>query len=218
MIVANHVSWLDVFVLNAIHPVRFIAKSEPRSGSLSGWLRRRSGTLFISRTMGKDPSAANLHISELLKHGASIAVFPESQPTDGKQTGHFHSALLQPAIDAGVRVCPIALRYQDEWGRLSATAALSGEPTLLRSIWKILCGRHINALVVFTPPLLTAVNDNRRVLARAAQTNVAQGLYRLDVRRHQVAMPAYAYPTQERLSSQSSYALLIDPALGQLSR
>ena len=218
MIVTNQVSWLDAFVLNAIHPVRFIAKSEPRFGSITGWLRRRSGTLFIARTMGKDPSAANLHISKLLKQGASLAVFPESQPTDGKQTGHFHSALLQPAIDAGVRVCPIALRYQDEWGRLSTAAALSIEPTLLRSIWKILCGRHINALVVFTPPLLTTINDNRRVLARAAQTNVAQGLYRLNVRRYKVASQASTYPTQDRLSSQSSYALLIDPALSQLSR
>ncbi|HEY0665393.1 MAG TPA: lysophospholipid acyltransferase family protein [Gallionella sp.] len=218
LIAANRVSWLDTFVLCAINPVSLTDSLAPHSGSIASWLRRRSSTIFIARAAAKEPSSANLLIGELLKQGESIAVFPESQPTNGKHAGHFHSAPFQPAIDAGVRVCPIALRYQDEWGRLSTAAALTGEPTLLRSVWKILCARHINALVVFTPPLQAALSENRRVLARAAQGGVAQGLYRLDIRRHKVAPQAHAYAAQDRLSSQSSYALLIDPALRQLSR
>jgi 1-acyl-sn-glycerol-3-phosphate acyltransferase len=49
LMVANHVSWLDIFVLNAIHPAQFIAKSEVRDWPIIGWLCRRSGTMFIPR-------------------------------------------------------------------------------------------------------------------------------------------------------------------------
>jgi 1-acyl-sn-glycerol-3-phosphate acyltransferase len=209
LIVANHVSWLDVLVLNAIHPARHIVKSVPGIRSLSGWLRRRCGTVFIANTMGQDSTAANLHISGILGQGASLIAFPESMPTDGRQVSHFHSALIQPAIDAGVRLCPIALRYQDEWGRASSSVALTGATTLPRSIWKILRCRHINALVVFTPALTTA-NENRRVLARAAQAAVAQGLHQVSVRRFRAVPQAPAALPQVTLSSQSAYSLLIN--------
>ena len=214
LIVANHVSWLDVLVLNAIHPTRHIVKSAPVSWSLPGWLRRRCGTVFIANNMGQDATAANLHISGILRQGASLIAFPESQPTGGKQVSHFHSALIQPAIDAGVRLCPIALRYQDEWGRASSTVALTGATTLPRSIWKVLRCRQINALVVFTPALMTA-NENRRVLARAAQAAVAQGLHRVSVRRFRAVPQAPAALTQITLSSQSAYSLLINPSFQQ---
>jgi len=116
LIVANHVSWLDIFVLNAIYPARFIAKAEVRNWPLIGWLCKRSNTIFIERAMRQDAASINRHVSLLLEQGACVGLFPEGTTTDGKQAGHFHSALIQPAIDAGAMLCPIALRYQDKNG------------------------------------------------------------------------------------------------------
>lgn len=217
LIVANHVSWLDVLVLNAIHPAHHIVKSSPGNWSLPGWLRRRCGTVFLANTIVKDSTADNLHIGGLLRQGASLIAFPESMPTDGKQVSHFHSALIQPAIDAGVRLCPIALRYQDEWGRASSAVTLTGATTLPRSIWKVLRCRHINALVVFTPALMTA-NENRRVLARAAQAAVAQGLHQVSVRRFRAVPQAPSALNQVTLSSQSAYSLLINHSYQQTNK
>jgi 1-acyl-sn-glycerol-3-phosphate acyltransferase len=214
LMVANHVSWLDIFVLNAIHPSRFIAKSEVRTWPVIGWLCRRSGTIFIERAMRQDASMINQRVSLLLKQGACIGLFPEGTTTDGTQVGHFHSALIQPAIDAGVKLCPIALRYQNEEGYLSSAAAFTGDTTLVQSIWKILRAPHLNALVVFTPALLAA-NENRRVLARTAQAAIAHGLQHIGTTRQYPA--ATAFP-QTMLSSQSGYALLINPALNQLPK
>ena len=98
LIVANHVSWLDIFVLNAIHPAHFIAKSEVRDWFIVGWLSRRSGTIFIERALRQNASLINRRISHLLKQDVCIGLFPEGTTTDGKQAGHFHSALIQPAI------------------------------------------------------------------------------------------------------------------------
>lgn len=217
LMVANHVSWLDIFVLNAIHPSQFIAKSEVRNWPVIGWISRRSGTIFIERAMRQDASKINQRVSLLLKQGACIGLFPEGTTTDGTQVGHFHSSLIQPAIDAGVRLCPIALRYQDEEGELSSTAAFTGDTTLVQSIWKILCCPQLNALVVFTPTLLAA-NENRRVLARTAQVAIAQGLQNVGITRQTVAQqPASAFP-QTMLSSQSTYGLLVNPLLNQLPK
>lgn len=217
LIVANHVSWLDIFVLNAIHPSQFIAKSEVRNWPVIGWLCRRSGTIFIERAMRQNTSTINQRISLLLKQGACIGLFPEGTTTDGKQVGHFHSALIQPAIDAGVRLCPIALRYQDGEGEPSSTAAFIGDTTLAQSIWQILRCPHLNALVVFTPALLAA-GENRRMLARTAQVAIAQGLQNVGITRQAVAQqPTSAFP-QTMLSSRSAYGLLVDPLLHQLPK
>ncbi|MBI3480094.1 MAG: 1-acyl-sn-glycerol-3-phosphate acyltransferase [Nitrosomonadales bacterium] len=214
LIVANHVSWLDIFVLNAIHPSRFIAKSEVRSWPIIGWLCRRSGTIFIERAMRQGASAINQHVSLLLKQGASIGLFPEGTTTDGAQVGHFHSALIQPAIDAGIRLCPIALRYQNKEEGMEAAAAFTGDTTLAQSIWQILCCPQLNALVVFTPPLQTA-NENRRVLARTAQAAIAQGLENVSLSRQVTVQQAIPDLPQQMLSTQSSYSLLIDPLSSQ---
>lgn len=217
LIVANHVSWLDIFVLNAIHPSRFIAKSEVRSWPIIGWLCRRSGTIFIERSLRQDASLINQRVSLLLGQGACIGLFPEGTTTDGKQVGYFHSALIQPAIDAGIRLCPIALRYQDKVGELEIVAAFVGDMTLVQSIWQILRCPHLNALVVFTPALLAA-SANRRVLARTAQVAIAQGLQTIATTRQAVAQQEVPSFPQNMLSSQSAYALLINPVLNQLPK
>jgi 1-acyl-sn-glycerol-3-phosphate acyltransferase len=215
LIVANHVSWLDIFVLNAIHPARFIAKSEVCGWPVIGWLCRRSGTVFIERAMRQDVSLTNRHVSLLLRQGACIGLFPEGTTTDGKQVGHFHSALIQPAIDAGIRLCPIALRYQNDAGEPSPHVAFIGDMTLVQSIWKILRCQHHYALLVFIPVLMT-VNGNRRVLARAAQEAIAQVLQTMGTTRQPAKRQETPVLEYNMLSSQSAYALLVD--LNQLPK
>ena len=217
LMVANHVSWLDMFVLNAIHPSMYIAKSEVRNWPVAGWLSRRSGTIFIERATPQNASLINQRVSLLLKQGACIGLFPEGTTTDGRQVGHFHSALIQPAIDAGARMCPIALRYQNDAGKISSTAAFIGDATLVQSIWKILRCRHLNALVVFTPALL-AENTNRRMLARTSQDAIAQVLQTINSSRHIDNQPASSAFPRTLLASQSAYALMIDPLLQQLHK
>ena len=212
LVVANHVSWLDIFVLNTIYPSRFIAKTEVRNWPLIGWLCKRSNTIFIERAMRQDAASVNLRVSTLLKQGICVGLFPEGTTTDGKQVGHFHSALIQPAIDAGAMLCPIALRYQDEAGKQSSTAAFTGDMTLSQSIWRILRSPRFDALLVFTPALATA-GENRRVLARAAQQAISQGLQTNGATRQTVTQQgASAFP-QTMVSSQSAYALLLNPNL-----
>lgn len=197
LMVANHVSWLDIFVLNAIHPARFIAKSEVRDWPIIGWLCKRTGTIFIERGLRQNTSLINMRISYLLGQGECVGLFPEGTTTDGNQVGNFHSALLQSAINARARLCPIALRYQDDDGELSTAAAFTGDTTLVRSIWKMLCCSHTNALVVRTPALMSTVK-NRRELARTAQDAITQALRHIGSTQQTSAFP------EDLIAAQSS--------------
>ncbi len=217
LVVANHVSWLDIFVLNAIYPSRFIAKAEVRNWPLIGWLCKRSNTIFIERAMRQDAVSINRHVSLLLKQGVCVGLFPEGTTTDGQQVGHFHSALIQPAIDAGAMLCPIALRYQDKNGKRSNATVFTGDMTLARSIWRILRSPRFDALLVFTPALATTGN-NRRVLARAAQEAISQGLQHVAAMQQKPGQEATFAIPQTLLSAQSAYAPLLLPLPDQPPR
>lgn len=212
LIIANHVSWLDVFVLNAIHPSHFVANAEVRSWPLIGWLCKRCGTIFVERAMRRDAASVTRRVSRLLEQGVCIGLFPEGATTDGKQVGHFHSTLIQPAIDAGARLCPVALRYLDSHAEPSSATAFTGNTTFAQSVWRILRCRHHNVLAIFTPALITA-NENRRMLSRTAQEVIAQELQAIDATRRNTAEQEALTSPRTMLSSQSAYALLLSPNL-----
>lgn len=136
---------------------------------------------------------------------------------DGRQVEHFHSALIQPAIDAGAMLRPIALRYQDENGRQNGAAAFIGDMTLSQSIWRILRSPRFDALLVFTPALPTA-GENRRVLARAAQEAISQGLQNVAAVRHLPEHETASAIPQTLLSAQSAYGPLFLPLPNQPPR
>ena len=217
LLVANHVSWLDIFVLNAIYPSRFIAKAEVRDWPIIGWLCKRGNTIFIERAIRQNTASINQCIGALLKQGVCVGLFPEGTTTDGKQVGHFHSAFFQPAIDAGAILRPIALRYQDETGEPGTAAVFTGDTTLVQSIWQILRCRHLDASAVFATALVAA-NWNRRMLARAAQEAIAQGLQYITAMRKMPGRETAPVTPQKLLPEQSVYAPLLLPLSNRQSR
>jgi 1-acyl-sn-glycerol-3-phosphate acyltransferase len=164
LIVSNHISWLDVYVLNSVIPMRFIAKSEVRSWPVIGWLCERAQTIFIQREKRRDTARVNQEAVEVLRKGHHIAMFPEGTTTDGTQVRHFHSSLLQPAVDAGVAIRPIAIRYYDKRGELSTDANYIDQMSFLESLWKILCSPSLRVRLTDLPAL-PSIGVSRRILA-----------------------------------------------------
>ena len=95
LIVANHISWLDIFVLDALQPVRFIAKADLRRLPVIGRLIANAGTLFIERERRRDTHTVSRHTVDGLARGDLVAVFPEGTTSDGRGLLKFHSSLLQ---------------------------------------------------------------------------------------------------------------------------
>lgn len=190
LIVTNHISWLDIYVLNAVVPMRFVAKSEVRGWPLIGWLCERAGTLFIERGKARAAARMNVQLTERLRNGECLAVFPEGTTTDGTQVAHFHASLLQPAIDAAAPIHPITLRYQDKSGMHSTAAAYVDELSFGASMWNILCTPQLHVRLIATPALDASTLD-RRALAHAARDRIAAALATADSHKlHIVLTPA----------------------------
>lgn len=171
---SNHVSWLDIPVLaSQIEGVRFLSKAEVRDWPLIGFLARRSGTLFIQRGHGQQEAAER--IAQALREGQGVILFPEATTTDGLSLRRFHPRLLQAAIDAGVPVQPVALRYLDAEGRPNPRAAYTHGDTVMDTFRRVVAEDGLRVEVHFLPPLQPA-GLTRTQLAERAQAQVAQTL------------------------------------------
>ncbi len=176
MLAANHVSWLDVPVINAALPVRFVAKSEVRRWPVIGWLSTKAGTLFIERARHRDTARLNLLMAEAMRAGDAAAVFPESTTTDGSKVLRFHSSLLQSVLTADAVLIPVAIRFSRADGTLCTEAAYDGDKSLWDTLWLILAQRVIHAQVYFLAPL-AGHGGHRRELAQAARESILHTLF-----------------------------------------
>ena len=183
ILVTNHISWLDVFVLNAVAPMRFVAKSEVQNWPVIGWFCGRAQTLFIERGRARDAARINKQIVELLQGGDSLAVFPEGTSTDGTAVAAFHASLLQPAIDAGVLIHPVAIRYQDAEGVHSTAPAYIDDISFATSLWNILNCRNLH-VQLFPTPSLNAADSDRRTLTRLAYQQINAAVQEMHANPH----------------------------------
>jgi 1-acyl-sn-glycerol-3-phosphate acyltransferase len=171
----NHVSWIDVYALNAALPSRFVAKSEIASWPLLGPLVSLVGTLYIERGRRHAVAAINHKVRDRLHAGEAIAIFPEGTTTDGTSLLPFHSNLVAPAVEVGCDVWPVALRY-DERGAPSTAAAFVGDMGLHTCLWNILVARDLAVEVAFLEPVTTHPDRNRHHIAHAAHVRIAEYL------------------------------------------
>jgi 1-acyl-sn-glycerol-3-phosphate acyltransferase len=173
MLLANHISWLDIFALNASLPSRFVAKAEINRWPLLGTLVTRVGTLYIERGRRHAVAAMNHRVRDRLREGESVAVFAEGTTTDGRSLLPFHSNLVAPALEVGCDCWPVAIRYTEN-GRPSTAPAFVGETGLVASLWNIVRARRLQIEVAFLEPVPT--RGDRHHIAEAAAARIAAWL------------------------------------------
>ena len=176
LLVANHVSWLDIAALHAAVPqARFVSKADVRRWPLLGWLVAGAGTLFIERERKRDALRVVHAMAEALRAGETVAVFPEGTTGPGPDLLPFHANLLQAAIATETPIQPAVLRFADARQRFSPAVAYVGDTTLLQSLWWVATARGLVAHVDLLPPQATAHAD-RRALAEHLRQQMAARL------------------------------------------
>lgn len=178
-IVANHASWLDIFVLNSRKNVYFVSKAEVAKWPGIGWLARATGTVFITR----DRSEAKAHtdmFEERLLHGHRLLFFPEGTSTDSCRVLPFKSTLFaaffSDRLQNSLQVQAISVVYKapagaDErfygwWG------AMDFAPSLIKMVAQ---PRHGSVTLVYHPPVRVDSCANRKTLAAKLESQVRQG-------------------------------------------
>ncbi len=181
LVVANHVSWLDVLALAAAGPMVPLAKTEIARWPVIGRAASNAGTLFVCRESWRELPGTVDQMTAALRRGHRIQVFPESTTRCGRSIAPFHRAAFQAAVDAGVVVSPAALNYRTTDGDRSMEAAFVGDDDLLGSLWRVLRAGPITVRVQWLP-VIPAIADrghragDRAAAARRAERAVARAL------------------------------------------
>ncbi|MER8186399.1 lysophospholipid acyltransferase family protein [Kitasatospora sp. NPDC094015] len=197
LLVANHVSWLDIALVAAVRPGRMLAKTEVGAWPVLGGLVARSGTLFIERDRLRSLPGTVEQIAAALRRGERVVVFPEGSTWCGRGAGRFRPALFQAAIDAGVPVLPVTIRYRTAGGEPTTVSAFVGDDGLLASVRRVVAARGLVGEVTVLPPITPGTHPGRRALADAAQAAVT-GSGPAVREYHLAAAGPHRHPTGER--------------------
>ena len=174
LLVANHISWLDIVVMHAARHCRFVSKDDVKRWPIVGTLASGAGTLYVARDSRRDAMRVVHHMADCLAQGDVLAVFPEGTTGDGTRLLPFHANLLQAAIAADAPVQPVALHFSDAaTGAVSFAPCYIGEDTLMQSLWRTLCAENLLAVVHFGEPQQASGRD-RRTWAADVRNTIAE--------------------------------------------
>lgn len=172
MLVANHVSWLDMIALQSLCETRFVAKAEVRRWPLIGAIASRLGTVYVDRRSARSATNVARQLTALLKAGECVVLFPEGTTSDGSTVQPFQGSLLQAPIDARASVQPVAITYiEPDTGLRCRRASYCGDDGLLDSIWRTVSA-PVTVRLAFGDPL-PAAGQPRRALAVSLHSRVA---------------------------------------------
>jgi 1-acyl-sn-glycerol-3-phosphate acyltransferase len=173
LLVANHISWLDIAVLHAARYCRFVAKSQIKTWPVVGSLATGIGTLYVARESRRDAMRVVHHMADALRAGDVLAIFPEGTTSDGSGLLAFHANLFQATIAAQTPVQPLSLDYQDAAsGARSRATAYVGDDSLQASLWQTLTAPPLRVVVNFGQAQVAEGRD-RRAFAHDMQQAVA---------------------------------------------
>ncbi|WP_233880344.1 lysophospholipid acyltransferase family protein [Paraburkholderia flagellata] len=174
LVVSNHISWIDIYVINAWRPTPFVSKAEIRHWPLIGWFAQNLDTVFVEREKRSDARRIMHELAERLTRGELMCVFPEGTTSDGRALLPFHSNMFQAAVSAGRPVQPLCILYEDAQGRQSVAPAYIDDLSLKDSLDAMLKAGPLTAHVYVGEAI--EAGDDRRKLAARAQEAVGQAL------------------------------------------
>jgi 1-acyl-sn-glycerol-3-phosphate acyltransferase len=178
LLVANHISWLDIAAVHAVLPqARFVSKADVKHWPLVGALVEGAGTLFIERSSKRDALRVVHQTAAALQAGDCVAVFPEGTTSAGPELLPFHANLLQAAVSTQAPVLPVVLRWHEPGERFSTAARFIGDTTLAQSLWRIARARGLGIDVQVLPSVPPDGQD-RRALGEALRGAISAALAR----------------------------------------
>lgn len=177
IVISNHSTYMDIFVLGSLGNVRFTPKSEIKKWFFAGWIVTLFDAVYVERRAQKSKEAQE-DVLYKLKQGARLSIFPEGTTNNGMQLGRFKSSLFSVAEawdgDAPLAIQPVTLRYETLNGKpLDETTwpvvAWFGDAAFAPHIMKLFAQRSLTARIICHAPLYLAEGETRKELAKKAE-------------------------------------------------
>jgi 1-acyl-sn-glycerol-3-phosphate acyltransferase len=176
MLLLNHVSWLDIFTIDAIAPASFVAKAEIARWPLAGTLVARVGTVFIER--GRRHAVHNVvrQLAARMRDGWRAAVFPEGTTSDGQRLLPFHGNLIESALESQAPIVPVGVRYSDADGQPTPVSLYVDDITFLESLWRVTGNRLLRVELHVLAEIEPSPGLTRQHVARRARDAIGAAL------------------------------------------
>jgi lyso-ornithine lipid O-acyltransferase len=187
LVVANHVSWLDIVVLGAMGPIEFLAKKEVGGGFLARELVALQGAAYVDRGRKRQIPEVNLEMARRMRAGAALVLFAEATTSDGNRILPFRSSHFEAARVASIGerqdgravIQPIFLAYSRRSGLPVARAdrplvAWYGDMKFFNHLWRFLRAGRFDCDIYCGAPIAVADGQSRKALARRAEKAVRE--------------------------------------------
>jgi lyso-ornithine lipid O-acyltransferase len=181
LIVANHVSWIDIVVLSAVTPLSFVAKREVAQWPFFGWLAKLQRTVFVDRERRQATKSSNDELTARLAAGDRLVLFPEGTSHDGSTVLPFKSSFFAAATAPDIAIVPVTMAYTKMRGlpmtrRNRPQYAWYGDMDLPPHVWEALCTGPVEVEVIIHAPLDVETGQDRKRACAAAETVIRQSL------------------------------------------
>jgi 1-acyl-sn-glycerol-3-phosphate acyltransferase len=174
LLVANHISWMDIEIIHSQRMACFVAKAEIARWPLVGWLSTLAGTIFHQRGSTSSLASVSQTMTERLRHNLAVAVFPEGGTGPGDEVRTFHARIFQAAVDAPAPIQPVALRFSRN-DALTTEAAFRPGESFFANFVRLLGSERLDIEVIFLEPICD-YTQGRRYLAEVCRQRIIQAL------------------------------------------
>lgn len=168
LVVSNHVSWLDELAIDSVQPIRLVAKRDIKDWPVLGRIITAAGTVYLDRERLRELPRTVTELTQTLRNGSAVGIHAEGTTWCGLASGRYKPALFQAALDAGVPVRPIVLRYRIG-DHVTTQPAFVGSDTLVGSIRRVLKVKGLVVEVHVLDEIAPGRAATRRELAKLAE-------------------------------------------------
>ena len=179
LLVANHVSWLDIPIIHSLMLAGFVAKSEIKYWPILGWVTLIADTLFLKRGNAESRKGVLSQIKKRLNNGRSVAIFPEGTVTDGSYLRTFHRQLIHAAIDTKTPVFPVAIKFLKADGTRNDQVGFLNNEFFITHVWRILSLPN-SKVEIHCGELITDYELGTRAVTLQARSQIEQELLKND--------------------------------------
>lgn len=177
VLLANHVSWLDIPALAGATGTAFVAHDGLAGIGPLRWLCELNDTVFVARHDRRSVAAQIEQVRRAIADTGRLAIFPEGTTSDGSGLLPFKSSLLS-AVDADCGALAIQPIWLDYGAQVADIAWVGAEPGLANALRLLARWRPIRLTVHCLPPLPAEQRTDRKAIARHAREAIEQVMTR----------------------------------------
>jgi 1-acyl-sn-glycerol-3-phosphate acyltransferase len=182
LIVSNHLSYIDILIIASLFPSVFITSNEIKHSKFLGLIAKLGGCIFIERCSVKDLLNDIETVSNVLRVGFSVVLFPEGTSTNGERVLPFKRAFFESSIKSGVDIRPVCIKYLEINNEIISPQNRDiifwyGDMTFFSHLIRLLLAENIKIKIVFPGDMKIEPGLNGKEAARLAYESICRAYY-----------------------------------------